>query len=342
MSVSTATTASRDETECHASFLTVEDLTVEYRVNSRSFRAVDGVSFGIDAGEIVGLLGESGCGKTTTALSALRLLPGTARVVSGRWYFRGRDLLNLTEAQLREVRGAEVSVIFQDSSGLNPVMRTGTQVIEVLRAHRDLSLQEARRRAQSIFESLGLIEFDRISNAYPHQLSGGQRQRIAIAQALICQPSLVIADEPTAHVDVDTAAEILTCMKNMREKHRVSFILISHDPETLAGLADRIIVMYAGQVVEQGPAKDVLSNPLHPYTQALLQCTLDQPAANRAIREKKRFPFIPGSTPDPFQILPGCRFSPRCAERMPICDSDPALVEHAGRQWVRCFKYEAD
>lgn len=343
MSVSTiiAGMASRDESKRDDRVLAVEDITIEYHVDSRSFRAVDGVSFSVGAGEIVGLLGESGCGKTTTALSVLRLLPATAKVTSGHWYFRGCDLLNLTEDQLRALRGAEISIIFQDPSGLNPVMRAGTQVIEVLRAHRECSAQEARAIAKSIFDSLGLSDFDRIFDAYPHQLSGGERQRIAIAQALICKPSLVIADEPTAHLDADTAAEIFACMTRMRDRDRTSFIIVSHDPEILAGVADRILVMYAGQVVEQGSAREVFAKALHPYTRALLECLLGQPASS--IHDRKRFPFIAGSSPDPLHVLPGCNFSPRCPERMPVCDSNrPPLFDRAGNHRIRCFKYEAD
>jgi peptide/nickel transport system ATP-binding protein len=335
-------TAYPSTAERNGILLAVEDLTIEYSVGSDKVRAVDGVSFSVAPGEIVGLLGESGCGKTTTALSALRLLPETATVISGHWHFRGCDPVRLTERELRELRGAEISIIFQDSVGLNPVMRSGTQVVEVLRAHRDCSLQEARAVAKSVFDSLGLVDFDRIFNAYPHQLSGGERQRIAIAQALICQPSLVIADEPTAHVDVKTSEEVLACMKKMRDTAHTAFIVISHDPDVLGSVADRIIVMYAGQIVEQGPAKEVLLNPLHPYTHALLECSLDQSAAISTMREKKRFPFIPGSTPDPLQVIPGCCFSPRCPDRMPVCDSSrPAPLQLSSRR-VCCFKYEAD
>jgi oligopeptide/dipeptide ABC transporter ATP-binding protein len=330
-------------TECEraASLLAVENLTIEYRVSSQVLKAVEGVSFSIAAGEIVGLLGESGCGKTTTALSALRLLPETSMVTRGRWSFCGRDLLNLKEKQLRELRGAGIAIIFQDSSGLNPVMRVGTQVVEVLRAHCNCSLEAARDRVNLIFESLGLRDVNRIFDAYPHQLSGGQCQRIAIAQALVCQPKLVIADEPTAHVDAETAADIFACIKKMRDTNHTSFLIITHDPEILAAVADRILVMYAGQIVEQGPAREVLSNALHPYTQALLRCSPDQPASSSA-GGKNRFPFIPGNSPDPFEVLPGCCFSPRCPDRTAICDaSRPALFEHERGQ-VRCFKYEAE
>lgn len=323
--------------------LEVADLTVEYRLISGQVRAVDRVSFSISPGEIVGILGESGCGKTTTALSGLRLLPDAATISSGHWYFRGRDLLQLQEAQLRQIRGAEISVIFQDSSGLNPVMCVGTQVIEVLRAHAKCGSHESLTRTKSTFDSIGLVDFDRIFEAYPHQLSGGQRQRITIAQALICRPSLVIADEPTAHVDGETASEILACMKRVCETDRTSFLIISHDPDVLANVADRIIVMYAGQIVEQGPARMIFEQAFHPYTHALLQCAVHQPAATGSIRDKKRFPFIPGNSPDPLQVLPGCRFSPRCPDRMEVCDLQrPILSKPAPGHIVRCFKCEAD
>ena len=334
---------SRSKTGAAADMLVVEGLTVQYRVGSRELKAVDQASFSVAHCEIVGLLGESGCGKTTTALSLLRMLPDTATMTTGRIYFGGRDVWSLSEEQLRELRGAEVAIIFQDFAVLNPVMRVGNQVIEVLRAHSQCNLRQAQEKVHDLFTSIGLLDFDRIYHAYPHQLSGGQRQRIAIAQALICQPKLVIADEPTAHLDAGTAAEILASMKQMREIRQTSFIIISHDPDILATVADRIIVMYAGQVVEDGPAEEVLSSPLHPYTRALLECSPKRITTVPLASGKKRFPCIPGELPDPLEALPGCSFSPRCADRMPVCDSHrPGLFSESRGGSVRCFKYEVE
>ncbi|MGB7131983.1 MAG: ABC transporter ATP-binding protein [Candidatus Sulfotelmatobacter sp.] len=326
-----------------ADMLVVEGLTVQYRVGSRELKAVDQASFSVAHGEIAGLLGESGCGKTTTALSLLRMLPDAATMTSGRIYFGDRDLWSLSEEQLRKLRGAEVAIIFQDFAVLNPVMRVGNQVIEVLRAHSHCNLRQAQEKVHDLFTSIGLLDFDRIYHAYPHQLSGGQRQRIAIAQALICEPKLVIADEPTAHLDTGTAAEILAFMEHMRETHHTSFIIISHDPDILATVADRIVVMYAGQVVEDGPAEEVLSHPLHPYTRALLQCAPKRIATSPSVSGRKPFPSIPGDTPNPLEVLPGCSFSPRCADRMAVCDSHRAsLLDQSGGRSVRCFKYEVE
>jgi oligopeptide/dipeptide ABC transporter ATP-binding protein len=334
---------SRLETGAATDLLAVKGLTVQYRVGAGTFKAVDQVSFSVARGEIVGLLGESGCGKTTTALSLLRLLPDAATVTSGCIYFGQRDLLALTEKQLRELRGAEAAVIFQDSAVLNPVLRVGTQVIEVLRAHSRCNFRQAREKVHDLFASIGLLDFDRICNAYPHQLSGGQRQRIAIAQALICEPKLVIADEPSAHLDADTSAELLAFMKQMRETNDTSFLIITHNPGILASWADRIMVMYAGQIVEDGPAEGVLSNPFHPYIRALLQCSPQPITTVPSATAGRRFSCIPGDSPNPLEVLSGCRFSPRCADRMPVCDSrPPKLLELFGDRSVRCCKYEVE
>jgi peptide/nickel transport system ATP-binding protein len=323
--------------------LRVQDLTVRFSEKGREFTAIDRVSFSIGAGETVGLLGESGCGKTTLGLSLLRLLPDAAHVTCGSIFFRGRDLSSFDEFKLREVRGAEIAIIYQDSSLLNPVMRVGSQVSEVLRAHRKCTAHQAREEAEAAFAAISLREFDRIYNAYPHQLSGGQRQRIAIAQALICKPRLVIADEPTASVDRNTAFEILEYMKGLRHSSDTSFLFISHDPATLAGIADRIMVMYAGQIVEDGPLGDVYSQPLHPYTDALLQCAPQRIALKDFDRRRDRLPCIPGKAPEPFEVLPGCSFSSRCRNRMKICDERrPEQVEVSTCRSVRCFKHEVE
>jgi peptide/nickel transport system ATP-binding protein len=338
---STSTTVLQACDQSAGDLLRVKNLTVRYCVAGTEFTAVDDVSLAIAPGEIVGLLGESGCGKTTVALSLLGVLPESARVTAGSVLFCRQDLLSLKESQLRRLRGAQISVIYQDSSVLNPVIRVGDQVCEVLRAHATCSLDEARDKVRSVFTSIGLTESERIYQAYPHQLSGGQRQRIAIAQALICNPRLVIADEPTASVDPDTAEEILDYMRRMKEAYGTSFLVISHDPDALAAVADRIIVMYAGQIVEDGPLSELYSQPLHPYTQALLQCSLNRKKSQEAGR-REPLPFIPGNSPDPLEVIPGCSFASRCVHRMQICDTHrPETFETSSSRSVRCFKCEA-
>jgi peptide/nickel transport system ATP-binding protein len=321
--------------------LQVRDLTVRFWAKGREFTAVERISFEIASGEIVGLFGESGCGKTTIGLSLLRLLPDAARVTNGSIFFRGRDISSLDEPQLREIRGGEIAIIYQDSSVLNPVLRVGHQVSEVLRAHRKCTLSQAREESEAIFTAIGLREFDRIYHAHPHQLSGGQRQRIAIAQALVCKPRLVIADEPIASVDRNTAAEILDFIKELKNSSGTSFLFISHDPDSLAGISDRILVMYAGQIVESGPALDVYLQPLHPYTDALLQCVPQRIAPEDSDQEKNRLPCIPGKSPDPMEVVSGCSFSPRCGNRTDICSlRGPALIEVSSCRSARCLKYE--
>jgi oligopeptide/dipeptide ABC transporter ATP-binding protein len=323
-----------------ALLLRVRDLTVRFSEKGREFTAVDRVSFDIARGEIVGLLGESGCGKTTVALSLLCLLPDAARVSCSSIFFRGRDLSLLDESQLREVRGAEAAIIYQDSSVLNPVVRVGNQVSQVLRAHRSCTARQAREEAEAVFAAIGLRDVDRIYDAYPHQLSGGQCQRVAIAQALICKPRLVIADEPLASVDQDTACGILDFIEHLKQSSGTSFLFISHDPATLARIADRVMVMYAGQIVENGSLGELYSEPWHPYTEALLRCAPQRIAPNDFEPGKRRLPCIPGKSPDPLEVLPGCSFSSRCTDRMEVCDSHrPDEIEVSPRRSVRCFKY---
>jgi peptide/nickel transport system ATP-binding protein len=319
----------------------VQELTVRFCEKGRDFTVVDRANFDITHGEIVGLLGESGCGKTTVGLSLLGLLPDAARVTSGSVFFRGRDLSLLSESELRWIRGKEIAMIYQDSGVLNPVIRVGDQVREVLRAHRQCTARQAREESEAIFAAIGLRDFDRIYKAYPHQLSGGQRQRIVIAQALICRPHLVIADEPIASVDRNTAVEILDFMKELKDSAGTSFLFISHDPDTLAGIADRILVMYAGQVVENGPTSDLCSQPLHPYTEALLRCAASHTAFKDSEGRRTRLPCIPGQPPDCLEVLTGCSFSRRCADRMESCDSRrPQQIFVSSHRSVRCFKYE--
>jgi oligopeptide/dipeptide ABC transporter ATP-binding protein len=320
--------------------LSVRNLSVRYRVEGQDFAAVDRVSFNISPGEIVGLLGESGCGKTTTALSLLGLTPAAARV-SGSVSLCGRDIFSLRESERRRIRGAEIAIIYRDSSVLNPVMRAGDQVSEVLRAHQICSAQCARQKVMELFAAIGLGDPNRIYDAYPHQLSGGQRQRIAVAQGLICDPRLVIADEAVASVDPDTAIQILGYFKQLAGSSDTSFLFITHDPAILASFADRVMVMYAGQIVESGPLRDVYSRPQHPYTRALLQCSPELLESRGCRTARSRMPFIPGYAPDPLDPPVGCSFASRCSDFMNICDSvAPANIDISDSWSARCFKCE--
>jgi peptide/nickel transport system ATP-binding protein len=319
--------------------LRVCDLSVNYRLNTALQSTVlRQVGFAIGRQEIVGLLGESGCGKTTTALAILQLLPPSAHIVKGSIEFHGQNLLALPPHRLRGIRGFQISIIYQDSDVLNPVMRVGDQVMEVLRAHRKMSTAQMRDEVFSIFAELDFDDCERIFRAYPHQLSGGQRRRIAIAQALVCKPRLVIADEPTAWLDSNTTAELLTLFTRLKSLYETAFLLISHDPNTL-GIADRVLVMYAGQIIESGTRREVLDLPKHPYTQALLGCST-YAAAHDFGASRHRLPSIPGCAPDPSEMLSGCSFASRCDDRMAGCDSrQPQLIEIFPEESVRCFKY---
>lgn len=319
--------------------LAVRSLTVTFSSDGiPDIPAVVDASFQIASGEAVGLLGESGCGKTTTALAILQLLPARGRVREGSIQFRGRELLALTEREMEKVRGGEISIIFQEPEvALNPVMRVGHQVAEVIRAHRDWDRRRCREEAKSLLTGVRLAPAGRIYEAYPHQLSGGQRQRVAIAQALACQPVLVLADEPTASLDPTVQREILDLFRELRQRLNIAFLFISHQPAILAGLADRLMVMYAGRIVEQGSVEQVLRAPLHPYTHALLHASPPPPQAGAS---KALLAAIPGEAPDLSAAVSGCPFESRCLERMEICRMrEPLEVQPESTRHVRCFKY---
>ncbi|HWZ43910.1 MAG TPA: ABC transporter ATP-binding protein [Candidatus Saccharimonadales bacterium] len=319
--------------------LQVRNLEVCYALDDRRQSiAVDGLSFDITSGEAVGVLGESGCGKTTLGLSLLRLLPKAASVLRGAVVFQGKDLLTLAECDLRRVRGAGISMVYQEPGmALNPVIRVGDQIAEVLRAHESMSWARAREEACALLAQVGLATVDRIDMAYPHQLSGGQKQRVVIAQAIACHPALIIADEPTTALDAVTQMEILTLLKGFQERLRLAFLLISHNPDDLDHFADRILVMYAGQVVEEGPARDVLQSPLHPYTRGLLRSR----PANGPDRNRKRFlEVIPGEPPDLGDMPEGCAFAARCPDGRSLCRTrKPEEVWPEAVRRVRCVNY---
>jgi peptide/nickel transport system ATP-binding protein len=319
--------------------LQVRDLAVIYALDgTRRVAAIEGLSLDIAAAEAVGLLGESGCGKTTLGLSLLGLLPAAGRVVDGAVVFQGTNLLALGEPQLQKIRGAELAMVYQEpAQALNPVIRVGDQIAEVVRAHRKLSLSRAREEAKGLLAQVGLPANSCIDQAYPHQLSGGQKQRVVIAQAVACHPSLIIADEPTTALDATTQGEILTLLKALQAKLQLALLLISHDPDALEQFVERILVMYAGRLVEEGPTKKVMENPCHPYTRALLQTRLRKGVSEN---HKRLLPTIPGEPPDLTNLPQGCAFANRCPDTKNICRArkpDAFYVEPSRR--VECFNY---
>ena len=317
--------------------LEVGDLTIDYEIADRIQRALEGITFRIARGETVGVLGESGSGKSTLALALLRVLPRSARIVHGTVRFEGHDLLALSDSELKSIRGSKISLIFQEPDmTLNPVMRAIDQVVEVIAAHNDWSRERCRSEAERILADVRLDPTSRILSAYPHQLSGGQRQRLAIAQALACRPALLIADEPTAALDLILQVQWLSLIQDLRKRFGLSLVLITHDPAILAGLADRVLVMYRGRIVEEAGFEQMMRQPLHPYTRGLLNSLPPPPGLGR--QTKKTLPTIPGSTGE--EIPMGCPFAPRCNDRRPECQKkEPPNIQLEDGRRVRCLKY---
>ncbi len=321
--------------------LQVSDLTVNYRGRGGlEAPAVAGVSFALRPGEAVGMLGESGCGKTTTALAMLRLLPANARLIRGAVRYRGKNLLELRRRELESIRGAEVAFIFHEPSlALNPVLRVGNQVAEVLRAHGSWDRRRRRQKTEELLNQVGLGDASRIYAAFPHELSGGQKQRILIAQALACNPSVIIADEPTVGLDACIQAEILELLRDLKQRLRTAFLFISHQPEALTRLADRLLVMYAGRIVEEGALPQVYDHPLHPYTQGLLRSSPPKAGEARADRSR-HLAQIEGSPPDMNDLPIGCKFAPRCAVRVSACEGiEPPCCKVQDDRRVSCHLY---
>lgn len=324
-----------------APLLQVHDLHANYfsRAGKRS-PALEGVTFDLWPGEILGVLGESGSGKSTLAMALLRLLPGNGEIHKGSLLFEGQDLLHLEPWALEGIRGARIALIFQEPSlALHPTIRIGEQIADVLAAHGSLPRRTLREKALQLLAEVFPADAARISDSYPHQLSGGQQQRVLIAQAIACGPALIVADEPTASLDPTTQQEILRLFRTLREKFNLSLILITHNPALLTGLADRVLVMYAGRVAEIGPAEQVLAFPQHPYTLALLQSVprgLDEPAKGR----KSPLRVIPGEAPNLAECAKGCQFESRCTDKMDLCARrEPAAVVLSETHAVSCFKY---
>ena len=321
--------------------LSIRDLAVEYGGPNGPIRAVDGVGFDLRPGETYALVGESGCGKTATALSILRLVePG--RITAGTVEFEGRDLMPLSDREMQKVRGGRIGMVFQEAAAaLNPVMKIGTQVSEAIRIHRGSSRKEAWAESIRLLGEVALPDPVRQADAYPHELSGGMKQRVMMAIALSCSPSLLIADEPTTALDVTVQAQVMALLRDLRERLGLTILLVTHDLGVVAENADRMGVMYAGRLVEEGAVEDLFREPAHPYTRGLLAARpLEGDNGDGPVG---RLPVLAGTVPDPSDYPAGCRFHPRCPDRLPRCDSEsPAIAGHGPGRRVACFLHDDD
>ena len=311
--------------------LKVEDLRVEFATVNGSVKALDGVSFTVNKGEVVGVVGESGSGKTTLGLAILKILPPNGRIVSGKIVFGGRDLVKLSEEDMTKVRGKEISMIFQDPmTSLNPTMRIIDHIAEALIVHYGLSKEDARSRAIEALTAVGIPENRALD--YPHQLSGGMRQRVMIAISYALKPKLLIADEPTTALDVIVQDQILDLLKELRNRQKTSILFITHDLSVVADIADKVIIMYAGKVLEIGSIEQIYYNTLHPYTQGLLKSI-------PKIGNNSDLYTIPGNPPDMLNPPPGCRFHPRCPFAEEKCrKEEPPLIEVSKDHYVACWR----
>jgi peptide/nickel transport system ATP-binding protein len=322
--------------------LAVEDLRTQFFTRDGVVRAVDGVSFSIAAGETLAVVGESGCGKSVTALSILRLVPSPpGRIVGGRIRFLGRDLLALGEPEMRAIRGNEISMIFQEPmTSLNPVLTVARQIGETLRLHQHLDARAAEARAIEMLRLVRLSEPERRARQYPHELSGGMRQRVMIAIALACHPQLLIADEPTTALDVTIQAQILDLMRDLKSEIGAAILLITHDLGVVAEMAARVIVMYAGRKVEEAPVRELFRRPRHPYTRGLL-ASVPRLGATLGISAPPRLAEIPGVVPSLREPIIGCAFAPRCAYATARCRAEaPPLETKAPGHLAACFESE--
>ncbi len=319
--------------------LRVEDLVTAFDTESGQVRAVDGVGFTVQPGRTLGIVGESGCGKTVTALSIIQLLPHpTASILGGRILFEGKDLATASLEELHEIRGNRIGMIFQEPmTALNPVHRIGRQIMETLRLHRTMSEQEMLAATIAMLEKVGIPSPEIRLSDYPHQLSGGMRQRVMIAMALICNPSLVIADEPTTALDVTIQAQILDLLQHMQDELGTSIIMITHDLGVIAETCDDVVVMYAGRVAEQGTVEEVFNSPRHPYTQGLLRSI-----PRLSTPRKSRLQTIEGMVPSLTDMPAGCRFSNRCQYADALCTkTDPALDGNADEHRAACHHWQS-
>jgi len=320
--------------------LEVKNLKTYFYTEDGIVRSVDGVDFHVNPGEVLGIVGESGCGKSVTSLSIMRLISVPGRIVDGEILFDGKNLVKATEEEMMQVRGNRISMIFQQpQSALNPVFRAGDQISEVLDIHQDFGKEAGRERAVELLKLVGIPEPERRAESFPHELSGGMAQRVMIAMALACVPDLLIADEPTTALDVTIQAQILDLMRDMKKQLGSAMILITHDLGVIAEMANRVAVMYAGEIVEESPVASLFDTPLHPYTRGLIGSI---PVLGDV---RERLDVIPGSVPNLINLPPGCRFAPRCRARvennLSICtEKHPDLIEVSEGHKVRCWLYQ--
>jgi oligopeptide/dipeptide ABC transporter ATP-binding protein len=317
--------------------LEIRSLTTHFLTEDGVVRAVEDVSFDIFPGEIVSLVGESGCGKSVTGLSILKLIPSPpGQIVNGEVFFEGRNLLALEEREMERVRGNEISMIFQEPmTSLNPVFTIGNQIMEAIELHQKIDKKEARQRAIEMLDRVRIPSPEVRIDSYPHQLSGGMRQRAMIAMALSCQPRLLIADEPTTALDVTIQAQVLRLLKEIQREMGMAVILITHDLGVVAEIADRVAVMYAGRIVESGPIESIFGQMRHPYTRGLLE------SIPQLEEKKKRLNAIPGQVPNPTDLPAGCKFHPRCSLRIDECQKgEPPLFQVQGNHYSRCLRWK--
>ena len=320
--------------------LEVKNLQTHFFTRAGVVRSVDGISFHLDRGELLGLVGESGCGKSVTALSVMRLVSAPGRIVAGEIWFDGEDLRAASERRMREIRGDDIAMIFQDPmTSLNPVYTVGEQIAEALRLHRKLSRRAAREGAVEAMREVAIPDPARRADDYPHQLSGGMRQRVMIAMALACDPKLLIADEPTTALDVTIQAQILELLDGLRKSRELAVLLITHDLGVVAEVADRVAVMYTGRIVEESPVEELFARPKMPYTEGLLK-SVPKLTVGEA-QKVERLQTIEGTVPKPTDLPPGCHFAPRCTYRMARCTEEQIpLYELEGGVRVRCVLYD--
>jgi len=320
------------------SLLEARNLKTYFATHRGEVRSVDDVSFTVERGETLSLVGESGCGKSVTALSVMRLVSLPGRIVGGEILFEGRDLLKLNEEEMRAIRGDDIAMIFQDPMiSLNPVITVGEQIAEAIRLHRKVSKREAWNQTIEGMRDVAIPSSETRAKNYPHEMSGGMRQRVMIAMALACDPKLLIADEPTTALDVTIQAQILDLLKELREKRNLALLLITHDLGVVAETSDRVAVMYAGKIVEEASAKDLFNQPRHPYTEGLLRAVprLDEERQGRM----RRLQTIEGVVPNPLELPPGCRFAPRCQHAEDKCrKGNIPLLDIGAEHLSRCIR----
>jgi oligopeptide/dipeptide ABC transporter ATP-binding protein len=316
--------------------LQVQNLNTRFHTLDGVVNAVDGVDFEVYSGETLGLVGESGCGKSVTALSILQLLRCPPGEIQGRILFEGRNLLDLGREGIRKIRGNEISMIFQEPmTSLNPVLRVGEQIAEAARLHKDMNRRQSWHWAREMLRMVQIPGPGSRSRQYPHKFSGGMRQRVMIAMALSCNPRLILADEPTTALDVTIQAQIMTLMQRLKEEFKTAIVLITHDLGVIAEMASRVVVMYAGKVVEEAPVKDLFKDPRHPYTQGLLGSI---PVIGRKEKTGRRLQEITGVVPSPAQMPQGCRFHPRCSKVMDRCRrQEPPMIRLGQHRRVNCW-----